>query len=287
MSVTQRKMPSGNTEGYTFFDIDGTYTFEDTGHLTFLEAGRTTQDFEQTMQERHAEDKNEPEEGRGNELALTLDMMEAEELKEMQQAAEQIEVNYRPGVDALLQGLDEHGSPAIAHSAGWEVPIKAVTNGYFDDKLAAELQEKDQIKLNGRYQKPIEMQHYMFEQEIEDPVLDSDVHANFIGDSNTDSEAIRYADATGGLGAVIGDSLGDAMEVDDATVYFGDKTGEHDLAAAVLYHHNVRNKGETAEFIDNHDLDVSKGEAEPGELAYRNERHEYVQDLIDEVRSLE
>lgn len=285
MSVTQRNIPSGG-EGYTFFDIDGTYTFEDTGHLTFLEAGKTTEDFEQTMRKTHLPDRNEPAEGKGNELAITLDQMSSDEVQEMAEAAENIEVSYRPGVHSLLEGLDENDSPAIAHSAGWEVPIKAVTNGYFDDKLAARV-EGEQLDLNGRYQKPVKIQNYMIEQGIEDPVEDPVAYANFIGDSNTDSEAIKYADATGGLGVSIDDSLDDAMDVEEATVYFGDQTGEHDLAAAVVYHHNVQETDATAEFIDEYDLDVSSGEAEVGELAYQHRRQDYVQSLIDEVRQLQ
>lgn len=285
MSATQRKISSGDTEGYTFFDIDGTYTFEDTGHLAFLEAGKTSQEFEETMKQTHASGRSEPRQGKGNELALTLNQMPDEEVNEMADSAEQIDVNYRSGVDALLKGLDEFGTPTIAHSAGWEVPIKAVTNGYFDEKIAAKLGEEGP-ELNGRYQKPARIQKYMIEQGVEDPVADLDAHANFIGDSNTDSEAIRYADATGGLGVVIEDSLEDAMEVDDATVYFGDETGEHDLAAAVLYHHNSADPEQTSEFIDEYNLDVSQGYAEPGELAQKHDRQGYVQSLIDEVRAL-
>lgn len=285
MSVTQRNMPSGDVTGYTFFDIDGTYTFEDTGHLTFLEAGKTTEDFYQTMKQTHLSDRAEPEEGKGNELALTLYQMPEAEVEEIRESAKQIEVNYRSGMDALLKGLDDYGSPAIAHSAGWEVPIETVTNGYFDDKLAARLEEEGP-KLNGRYQKPARLQNYMIENGVEDPVGDMEAHANFIGDSNTDSEAIRYADATGGLGVVVEDSLEDAMEVEEATVYFGDEKGSHDLAAAVIYHHNSRKPDQTAEFIDEYQLDVSNGNGEPGELANQKDREEYVQKLIDEVRSL-
>jgi len=286
MSVTQRNIPSGDTEGYTFFDIDGTYTFEDTGHLVFLEAGKTSQEFEETMKQTHVSGRNEPREGKGNELALALNRMSDDEVYEMADSAEQIEVNYRSGMDALLRGLDESDSPTIAHSAGWEVPIKAVTNGYFDEKIAARLGE-DGPELNGRYQKPVKIQNYMIENGIEDPIGDLDAHANFIGDSNTDSEAIRYADATGGLGVVIEDSLDDAMEVEDATAYFGDETGEHDLAAAVLFHHNSRDPVQTTEFIQEYDLDVSQGYGESGELAQKHNREEYVQNLIDEVRALE
>jgi hypothetical protein len=286
MSVTQRNMPSGDTEGYTFFDIDGTYTFEDTGHLSFLKVGKTSEEFEKAMKQTHVPGKGEPEEGQGNELVLTLHQMDAEEVDQMAEGANQIEVNYRPGIDSLLKGLDERGSPAIAHSAGWEVPIKAVTNGYFDEKIAAELGEEEPT-LNGRYQKPVRIQNYLLDQGIEDPIDNSKIHTNFIGDSNTDSEAIRYADATGGLGAVIEDSLGEAMDVEDATVYFGDGTGEHDLAAAVIYYHNTGDIQETSDFVDDYDLDVLEGEAQPGELAYRDERHEYIQNLIDEVRRLE
>ncbi len=271
MSVTQRNIPSGDVEGYTFFDIDGTYTFEDTGHLTFLEAGKTTEDFEQTMRETHPPDENEPIEGKGNELAITLNQMSSEEVQDMAEAAEQIEVNYRSGIDSLLRGLDESNYPTIAHSAGWEVPIKTVTNGYFDHKLAARVDE-EQLDLNGRYQKPAKIQNYMIEQGIDDPV--------------EDSEAIRYADATGGLGVAIDDSLEEAMEVEEATLYFGDQNGEHDLAAAVLYHHNTQDKEATEEFIDEYGLDVSAGEAEVGELAYQHGRQEYVQKLVNEVRQL-
>lgn len=285
MSVTQRNIPSGEVEGYTFFDIDGTYTFEDTGHLTFLEAGKTTEDFEQTMRKTHLPGRNEPAEGKGNELAITLNQMSSEEVQEMAEAAEQIEVSYRPGIDSLLRGLDENNKPTIAHSAGWEVPIKTVTNGYFDDKLAARVEE-EQLDLNGRYQKPVKIQNYMMEQGIDDPIEDPVAYANFIGDSNTDSEAIRYADATGGLGVAIDDSLEEAMEVNEATVYFGDQNGEHDLAAAVIYHHNVQDAGATQDFIDEYGLDVSTGEAEVGELAYEHGRQDYVQNLINEVRDL-
>ena len=286
MSVTQRNIPSGEIEGFTFFDIDGTYTYEDTGHLTFLESGRTSDDFETAMKQTHVPGRDEPESGRGNELAITLDQMSAEEVQEMAESASQIEVNYRSGMQALLRGLDESERPAIAHSAGWEVPIKTVTNGYFDDKLASRLGE-DGPELNGRYQKPIRMQNYMLEKGVDDPVKDSTALANFIGDSNTDSEAIRYADATGGLGIVVEDTLEDAMEVDSATAYFADETGEHDLAAAVIYHHNSRDIEETQDFITEYDLDVSKGSSEVGELAYKNEREQYVHDLIDEVRQLQ
>lgn len=285
MSITQRNIPSGDTEGYTFFDIDGTYTFEDTGHLAFLEAGKTSQEFEETMKKTHVSGRNEPREGKGNELALTLNQMPEEEVYEMAKSAEQIEVNYRPGMDALLRGLDESDFPTIAHSAGWEVPIKAVTNGFFDEKIAASLGE-DQPELNGRYQKPVKIQNYMIEQGVKDPIGDLTTYANFIGDSNTDSEAIRYADATGGLGVVIEDSLEDAKEVEAATVYFGDESGEHDLAASVLYHHNSTDPEQTAEFIDEYDLDVSQGYGEPGELAHKHNREEYVQNLINEVRAL-
>jgi len=286
MSITQRNIPSGDIEGYTFFDIDGTYTFEDTGPLVFLEAGRTSQEFEETLKHTHVPGKSEPKEGKGNELALTLNRMSAEEVREMADSAREIEVNYRPGMDALLKGLDESGSPTIAHSAGWEVPINVVTNGYFDEKIAARLGEEEP-ELNGRYQKPFKIQNYMVEQGIQDPITDSGVHANFIGDSNTDSEAIRYADETGGLGVAIEDSLEEAMKVEEATVYFGDETGEHDLAAAVIYHHNSRDLEETADFIDEYSLDVSKGYGRPGELAQQHDRQQYVQNLIDEVRALE
>lgn len=285
MAVTPSNIISENAEKYTFFDIDGTYTFEDTGRLTFLEAGKTSQEFEEAMRQTHLPDRNEPEEGKGNELALNLQQMSDEEVEELAKRAKEIEVDYRQGIDSLLKGLDSSGMPTIAHSAGWEVPVKAVTNGYFDEKITAELDEEP--KLNGRYQKPVRMQNYLIEQEIEDPISDRSVSANFIGDSNTDSEAIRYADATGGLGIVIEDSLEEAMKVEAATAYFGDETGEHDLAAATLYHHNSGDLEKTADFIDEYNLNVSNGNAQPGELAYRNQRHEYIQDLIEEVRTLQ
>lgn len=284
MSIIQ-----GNTNSdqvYTFFDIDGTYIFEDTGHEMFLEAGKTSHEFEETMQKRHLPDRDEPREGRGNELALTLDMMSDEEVRLMAESAQDIEVSYRSGMDALLKGLDDLESPAIAHSAGWDVPIEAVTNGYFDEKIAAKLTENGP-ELNGRYQKPFRIQNYLMQKGIQDPVSAENARVNFIGDSNTDSEAIRYADSTGGLGIAISDSLDEAMNVEDATIYFGDQTGDHDLAAAVLYHHNTEDLTRTAEFIDQYDLDVSNGYGAPGELSAKNGKEEYVQRLINEVKELE
>lgn len=288
MSVTRSDVEQehGEVKAYNFFDIDGTYIQEDSGLETFVVAGECEpEDYGNIMSRKHAPGKDEPEKGRGNELMLTLQDLEEPKIAELQEAARNIETTPRQGIMAAVEGLSAHDNQVVAHSAGWHEPIDAITNGYFTDKIAGKFDGED-IEFNGRYQKPNNMQEYMLEMGVEEPLTDPNVYADFIGDSNTDSEAILYADATGGLGIAIGDTLEEAREVDQATVYFGDETGEHDLAAAVLYLHNTGDREMTESFVEEYGLDTSKGDAEPGELAYSHQREDYIQELIDGASSL-
>lgn len=275
MSVHGQK-PS---ESYIFFDVDGTVVEVDTGQELFHEADECHRDeFHDLMSETHVPGRDEPESGRGNELLETLTSKPQEKISELKEAAKALNAEPRPGLEKAIKGLSQNGQKVFAHSAGWMPAIDAVTNGHFDGKFAGQIEEGEPV-FNGRYQKPVRMQNYLVDQGYE-PVETETV---FIGDSDTDLEAIRYAAATEGYGIALSDTADKADDrVTEASVYVGSPQG--DYAAALL--HELTSEGNTEEFVEENDLDLSNGEAKPGYLEDYEVQQEIQQaiDSVDEIR---
>lgn len=271
-------MSKSGQEPIVFFDVDGTVDPRDTGQETLVNAGICSHDeFGDIMKQFHAPGKDEPEEGRGNELMLFLDGNDNNE--ELEEAARDLEPKPRKGMEAVIEDLSGDYE-LVAHSAGWEPAINAVTNGHFDGKIAGDVTDEGP-RFNGRYQKPVRMQNYLVEQGL-DPVEGS-VELVYVGDSNTDLEAIRYADATGGYGIAIGESPSEALEVDEATLYAVDDE-DHEFTSALMHYLVGGDIEDTRRYVQENGLDVSTGYAIPGGLA---EDTDEIHDAVCEVRDLD
>ncbi|MFB6203080.1 MAG: hypothetical protein ABEK01_01165 [Candidatus Nanohaloarchaea archaeon] len=262
---------------FLFMDVDGTWIEEDTGLETFVKAGECEpEEYGDLMSRTHEPGRGEPEEGRGNELLLSLS--DREDVGDLREVARSLEAEPREGLNSLVKDLHDEDLQVVAHSAGWEPAIEAVTNGYFDGKIYGVLDEEPEF--NGRYQKPARMQNYILQNGFEDPV-EEDAAPIFIGDSNTDVEAIRYAAAAGGYGVAIGESLDEAMEVEEASLYSADEE-DHGYTAAVLY--KLSNPdADVSSFVEEYGLELSGGRAVRGELA---EDDEYLRQAIEEVEKI-
>lgn len=271
-------MSKSGQEPIVFFDVDGTVDTRDTGQETLVNAGICSYDeFGDLMEQFHEPGKDEPEEGRGNELMLFLD--ENDNVDDLEEAARSLDPEPRKGMEAIIKDMSGEYE-LIAHSAGWEPAINAVTNGHFDGKIAGDITEEGP-QFNGRYQKPVRMQNYLADQGV-DPV-EGPVELFYIGDSNTDLEAIKYADATGGYGIAIGESTSDALKVDEATVYAVDGE-DHEFTSALMHYLVGGDLEDTRRYVQENELDVSTGYAFPGDLA---ENPDEIHDAVCAVRDLD
>lgn len=256
-----------------FFDVDGTVLREDTGQELFAQAGVCDpEEYRELMSRTHAPGREEPESGRGNELMHILhENPEDLSIDELEAAAEEIEVNPRTGLEKGIKALSSEGYTVVAHSAGWKQVIEPATNGHFDAKLAGELAEDGPV-LNGRKQKPERMRDYLEQQGVEP----EEAMPVFLGDSNTDLDAIRYAAENGGYGVALSDEVETARQrVDEASVYIGSENG--DYAAALL--HELTLEQDTERFLEEAGLDISNGTAETGELSYSDDVEEAIEYL--------
>ncbi len=270
-------MPEKESGQVVFFDIDGTVDPRDTGQETLVNAGVCSRDeFGDLMATFHDPREGEPPEGKGNELLLYLDGNG--EVDDLEAAARNLEPRPRRGMESVIEDFSDK-YVLVAHSAGWKPAIDAVTNGHFDGKIAGELTEEGP-SFNGRYQKPVRMQNHLVGQGI-DPV-EGPVNVTYIGDSDTDLEAMRYAVATGGYGIAIGDSPEDAEKVTEASVYSVDSK-DHEFTSALMHYLVGDDIEDTRRYVEENDLDISDGYAFPGELA-RNSGE--LQKKIEEVKDL-
>lgn len=235
-------------------DIDHTYNGFDSGRELLHRAGICDRsEFDDFISEFY-----DPELGESNQLITAIDELGLDRDR-LEETARSLEPQPRQGIESLLEHRYRNDLVNIGSSAGWEPAIEHSTNGFFHDIIAGSVEPWNP---NGRYQKDQRLSSYIEENGLEE------LEPFFIGDSNGDLEAIRYAAEEGGTGIAYGETLQDAREnVEEASTYIG---GDTAAAAFIVERSDDMDIG-AERFIDRYGLEPS-GSYELGELATPKDR---------------
>jgi phosphoserine phosphatase len=258
----------GSTTDVLVVDVDQTLVPFDSGQELLHQAGIASRDeFDELMAEAEHPDLGKT----SNELLYSLRDQDWN-LEELEKVARQLPENPRNGLNSALKYRWENDMVSVASSAGWKPAIESVTNGYFEGKIYGTLEP---WRPNGRHEKRDNLERYLEEHGLQNATV------NAVGDSNGDLGLFHYAAETGGAGIAIGSDIEEAQNrVEEAAIYVGDDA-THEYTAAVLKAIDS-NEYELEHFVTEYGLDLSSGEAVPGELA--TEKHMAALEEVEGVR---